>query len=232
MERILIVEDDDALVRGIEFALAREGWAVKSAGTVSDAWTAYNAEKFDLILLDVMLPDGNGFDFCKKVRDKSEVPVIFLTACDEEINVVLGLDIGADDYITKPFRLRELISRIRAALRRGYANAGAKTEGKIIRSGDIELNLLDRRLLKSNAEILLTPTEYKLTAVLMQNALQTLSREQILQKLWDIEGEFIDDNTLSVHIRRLREKIEDNSSDPAYIVTVRGFGYKWNQRCC
>lgn len=228
MERILLVEDDESLACGIEFALTRESWQVMHAKTVDEAKNLFNTSTYDIILLDVMLPDGNGFELCKAIRKTSNIPIIFLTACDEEVNVVLGLDIGADDYITKPFRVRELISRIRAVLRRKHGSTSTQHSACVIKSGDIALYLMERVLIKNGQEIMLTPIEFRLVNVFMSNSMQIMSRDKILEKLWDVEGEFIDDNTLSVYIRRLREKIEDKPSNPQYIVTVRGFGYKWN----
>jgi DNA-binding response OmpR family regulator len=178
-----------------------------------------------------MLPDGSGYDFCQEIRKTSRTPVIFLTACDEEVNVVLGLDIGGDDYMTKPFRVKELVSRIRAVLRRQDGRQ-ENSKGVIpwIQSGNITMYPLETKVMKDNKEIPLTPAEYKLLSALIQNPLQTLEREKILEKLWDMDGEFVDDNTVSVYIRRLREKLEENPSKPECIVTVRGIGYKWNKK--
>lgn len=229
MNKILVVEDDSALALGIEFAVKKEGFDVLVANTIKDAENQFNSKNFDLILLDVMLPDGNGYDLCKRIREKSQVPIIFLTACDEEVNVVLGLDIGGDDYITKPFRVKELISRIKAALRR--VKREEISTNNCIKSGSIILYQLETKVVKNEEELLLTPVEYKLLRFFMSNSKQTLTRETILNKLWDIGGEFVDDNTLSVYIRRLREKLEDNPSSPKYIVTVRGMGYKWDIEC-
>jgi DNA-binding response OmpR family regulator len=227
MSRILIVEDDETVSVGLQYALELEGFSVSAADNLNKAFKLFNEEQFELILLDVMLPDGNGYDLCKKIRISSKIPIIFLTACDEEVNVILGLDIGADDYITKPFRVRELISRIKAALRR----TGAKVEVNegIISSGEISVLTLEAKVLYKGNDVNLTPIEYKLLVTLMQNAMKTMTRNIILEKLWDVGGAFVDDNTLSVHIRRLREKLEDNPSEPKYITTVRGFGYKWNK---
>jgi two-component system, OmpR family, response regulator RegX3 len=224
MTRILLIEDDQALARGIVFALENEGWQVVHAPTLCEGARTLKDRDFDLLLLDVMLPDGSGFDFCNQLRNTSAVPVIFLTACDEEVNVIQGLDLGGDDYITKPFRVRELISRIRAVLRR----KGLPTPDTRIRSGPILLDLERRQAFKNDVPILFGPMEFKLLQTFMVNPLRALSREQILEKLWDVGGEFVDDNTLSVYIRRLREKIENQPSNPHLIITVRGFGYKWN----
>lgn len=230
MAKIIVVEDNEPLARGIVYALEKEGWQIDLAMTANEFEQKFSFDLYDsynLVLLDVMLPDGNGFDLCEKIRKVSDVPVIFLTACDAEVNVVLGLDMGADDYITKPFRTRELISRIRAALRRSIDN---NKNHKTLFSKDLTLDLDKMKLLKHNKEILLSPSEYKLISIFMQNPEIVLDRDTILSKLWDVDGQFIDDNTLSVYISRLREKIEQVTTEPEYIVTIRGLGYKWSQR--
>jgi len=224
MSKILLVEDDSTLAIGLEYSLKNEGYEIDVANNLFKARELFSVENYQLILLDVMLPDGNGYEFCKEIREESNIPIIFLTACDEEVNVVMGLDIGADDYISKPFRIRELISRIKSVLRR-YGEDGL---GKVLVSGDIKLYFLEGKVEKYGEEVSLTPIEYKLLANFMKNPNQVLSRSNILESLWDTGGEFVDDNTLSVYIKRLREKIEDNSSTPIYIKTVRGLGYKWD----
>lgn len=224
MSRILLLEDDASLALGLEFSLKEEGYEVKHVDLVTECKRALDEEAFDLAILDVTLPDGNGYDVCKYIRETSDMPVIFLTAMDDEVNVVLGLDIGADDYITKPFRVRELLSRVRAALRRSV-----RTGGTLLKSGDIALDV-GRALLKKNGEeILLTAQEYRLLLIFMDNADTILSRDEIFEKLADGNGGFFEDNTLSVYIKRLREKIEKDVSNPEYIVTYRGLGYKWNK---
>ncbi|MFT9493477.1 response regulator transcription factor [Anaerosolibacter sp.] len=231
MERILVVEDDQALAMGIEFALKKEGFDVWLVHSIEAAKKAFHEGQFALILLDVMLPDDSGYNFCREIRKTSKTPVIFLTACDEEVNVVLGLDIGGDDYMTKPFRVKELVSRIRAVLRRqGSHQEKGEEIVPWIQSGKITLYPLETKVTRDDKEIPLTPAEYKLLSALIQNPLQSLGREKILEKLWDMDGDFVDDNTVSVYIRRLREKLEDNPSKPEYIVTVRGIGYKWNKK--
>ncbi len=245
MNKIIVLEDNDPLAKGIVYALEKEGWETELASTakefkqkffntqveydesadINDSDKGYHP--YDLVILDVMLPDGNGFDICEEIRTVSDVPIIFLTACDAEVNIVLGLDMGADDYITKPFRTRELVSRINAALRRSKNNPGGN---KTLISKDISLNLNEMKLLVRNKEITLTPTEYKLMSVFMQNPERVLDRNTILSKLWDVDGQFIDDNTLSVYISRLREKLEQSPEAPEYITTVRGLGYRWKQR--
>ncbi len=226
MINILVVEDDENLAYGIKYALEQEGWNVTASSSLTEAYNAFENDDYQLILLDVMLPDGSGFDFCKRIRRDTDIPIIFLTARDEEVNVVMGLESGGDDYVTKPFRLRELISRIRANLRK----RGKKTndDKKIIRSKGIILNINETRVFKNNKEVSLTPTEFRILHLLMRNSGVVFTREKLLEKIWDIDGNYIDDNTLSVHIRKLREKIEDDPSKPALIETVRGLGYRWN----
>lgn len=246
MTHILLVEDDDLLAEGLEFALTKESYTVDRAPSVADAERKLSARDYDLVLLDVMLPDGTGFGLCRSIRSRSGVPVLFLTACDEEVNVVQGLEMGGDDYITKPFRLRELISRIKAILRR-TASAGAheastvppaagghgghdrpqRQEAGTFTAAGITVRTLETKAYKHGTELVLTPVEYRLLALFLQNQGNTLTRTRLLDRLWDEQGEFVDDNTLSVHIRRLREKIEDDPSHPARIITVRGVGYRF-----
>lgn len=223
---ILVVEDDENLAFGIKYALEQEGWSVAIARSISEAQNTFDNNDFNLILLDVMLPDGNGFDFCKKIRRQSDIPIIFLTARDEEVNVVIGLESGGDDYVAKPFRLRELISRIRANLRK--RNKETADDKKILKSNGVTLNLNETRVFKNNKEISLTPTEFRILHLLIRNPGTVFTRDKLLEKIWDIDGNYIDDNTLSVHIRKIREKIEDNPSKPLLIETVRGIGYRWS----
>ncbi|MDH6371548.1 two-component system response regulator VicR [Paenibacillus sp. PastF-3] len=225
MNRILLVEDDENLAFGIEYTLTSEGYTVVVAGSIKEARKALKTVAVDLILLDVNLPDGSGYGLCREIRVSSQHPIIFLTALDEEANVVAGLDLGADDYMTKPIRTKELISRMKAVLRRK-----PKLKDEVDRwiSDDIEVRVLEGTVHKHNQELLLTGLEYRLLLMLMTHPKQICSRSSILNSLWDMSGDFIDDNTLSVHIRRLREKIEDNPAAPKYIITVRGVGYKWN----
>ncbi|CAK7076704.1 response regulator transcription factor [Tissierella carlieri] len=224
MIKILLVEDDATLSMGIEYTLKNEGYAADVANTFSKGKELVDKIDYDLIILDIGLPDGNGFELCKYIRKDKTTPIIFLTAQDEEVNIVMGLDIGGDDYITKPFRIKELISRIKAVLRR-VSNG---TQRDILVSGDIRLNLIEYKAYIKGELIQLTPSEYKLLNILMNNSHQVLSRTKILESLWDVDGEFVDDNSLSVYIRRLREKIEEDSSNPVYIKTVRGVGYRWD----
>lgn len=225
MNRLLLVEDDENLVFGMQYTLSNEGYEVVVAGSLEEARQALQAKSIDLILLDVTLPDGSGYQLCREIRVTSQVPIIFLTALDEEANVVAGLDLGADDYVTKPVRTKELISRIKAVLRR---NNKGKQEVSLWTSDNIQVRILEGTVLKNNSEITLTALEYRLLLMLISHPKQICSRSSILNHLWDLSGDFIDDNTLSVHIRRLREKVEDIPAAPQYIVTVRGIGYKWN----
>ncbi|MBT2286760.1 response regulator transcription factor [Paenibacillus polymyxa] len=225
MNRLLLVEDDENLVFGIEYTLSSEGYEVSHAGSLAEARHALHNEAIDLILLDVNLPDGSGYQLCREIRETSQVPIIFLTALDEEANVVAGLEIGADDYVTKPVRTKELLSRIKAVLRR---NPRSQQEVNIWYSGDIQVRMLEGTVFKNNVEITLTALEYRLLLMLITHPKQICRRGSILSHLWDMSGEFVDDNTLSVHIRRLREKMEIIPATPEYIVTVRGVGYKWN----
>jgi DNA-binding response OmpR family regulator len=171
------------------------------------------------------LPDGSGYEICKRVRQSSSVPIIFLTASDEEVSIVKGLDMGADDYVTKPFKLNELIARINALLRRAKLSEGAQTE---LSSNGITVRLAENRVFKKDSELELTTAEYRLLCYFMQNPKAVLTREIILDRLWDSDSNFVDDNTLSVYVRRLRSKIEDDPENPVFVLTIRRLGYKWN----
>lgn len=225
MNKILLVEDDLSLIDGLEFSLQKNGFNVNIAKTVKEALCIFEDNNYDLLILDLTLPDGTGFEICKKVRQSSNVPIIFLTASDEEVNIVMGLDIGGDDYITKPFKLNELISRINALMRRTKLS---NIEQNQVYSNSIMVNLEESRVFKNRNEIEVTTAEYRLLCLFMRNPNIVLTREIILDRLWDNNGSFIDDNTLSVYIRRLRCKIEDDPEKPKYLLTIRGAGYKWN----
>lgn len=225
MDRLLLLEDDLSLINGLSFAFKKQGFVLDIARTITEAETLWADGKYDLLVLDVSLPDGSGFEFCQKVRRTSKVPVIFLTASDEEMNIIMGLDIGGDDYITKPFKLGVLISRVNALLRRSRDFAASGTE---LSSNGIKVLLLQRQVYKNGVLLDLTAAEYKLLCLFMQNPGVVLSKEQILDKLWDCEGSYIDNNTLTVYMRRLRIKVEDNPSEPQMLLTVRRMGYKWN----
>ncbi|WP_461369686.1 response regulator transcription factor [Candidatus Darwinibacter acetoxidans] len=223
MEGILIVEDDQTIAMGIEYALAREGFSTHLCYDFKSAREAILERDFLLILLDVNLPDGNGFELCKLIRSKGDTPVIFLTVCDDEVNTIMGLDLGADDYIAKPFRVRELISRINSVLRRYNRQPGPEKE---IIVGDIRINTAEARVYKNNTLIPLTALEYKLLLTLARHRGQVLTRSRILGEIWDLSGDFVSDNTLTVYIKRLREKVEDDPREPKIIHTVRGLGYR------
>ncbi len=223
MSRILIVEDDKTIAMGIEYSLNQEGFVTQVCYNASRAQELWVKESFALVILDVSLPDGNGFELCKMFRAQSDTPVIFLTACDDEVNVVMGLDMGADDYITKPFRVRELVSRIKSVLRR-YNHHPAKSTEIII--NNIRINTAEAKVYKNDQAILLTALEYKLLLTLANSTGLTLTRNQILAGLWDVAGDFVNDNTLTVYVKRLREKIEDDPQQPNIIKTMRGLGYK------
>lgn len=225
MSRLLLVEDDQALALGIEFTLVDEDYQVLRAATLSEGRRLFENENFELIILDVNLPDGNGYELCKYIRTKSDVPIIFLTALDEEVNVVLGFEIGGDDYITKPFRVKELISRIKAILRR---NSKIAASGTKLASGDIVLDTSTALVKKNGSEIALTAQEYRLLLIFMSKPKILMKRDEILRYLLEGAEAFFDENTLSVYIKRIREKVEDNPKEPHYIITQRGLGYKWN----
>lgn len=225
MNRILLLEDDLSLITGLTYALKKQNFSVDVARTLKEADVIWDDGKYDLLILDVSLPDGSGFDFCRKVRQCSKVPIIFLTASDEETNIMMGLDIGGDDYITKPFKLGILISRVNALLRRTKNFGQADTE---LQSNGIKVLLLQGLAYKNGELLELTAVEYKMLCYFMKNANIVLSKEQILEQLWDCDGNYVDNNTLTVYIRRLRMKVENDPGKPEMIVTVRGMGYKWN----
>ncbi len=219
------MEDDLSLVNGLSFALKKWGFSLDVARTLLEAERLWEDGTYDLLVLDVALPDGSGFAFCKKVRQISKVPIIFLTASDEEMNIIMGLDIGGDDYITKPFKLGVLESRINALLRRANDFGAADTE---LVSNNIRICLLKGQAFKNGELLDLTAAEYRLLCLFMQNPNVVLPRERILEKLWDCEGSFIDSGSLTVYMRRLRMKVEDDPGEPRMLLTVRGMGYKWN----
>ncbi len=225
MKNILMIEDDSTIAFGVKYALEQEGFNIEICKDLESSRKNISDKEYNVILLDVMLPDGNGYEFCKEIREVIDTPIIFLTACDEEVNIVTGLDIGGDDYVTKPFRVRELISRINAVIRR---RGNSSENKKVVKFGDLSIHTLEARVYKNGEEIFLTSVEYKLLLILMQNKNVVLSRTNILEKLWDVTYDFVSDNTLTVYIKRLRVKIEDDSTNPKYILTVRGLGYKWD----
>lgn len=220
--KILLVEDDKTIALGLKYSLEEEGYKVNVINSFTEANEGLFAEEYSLYILDLSLPDGSGYDLCKIIKAKIDIPIIFLTACDDEVNVVMGLELGADDYITKPFRVRELISRIKSVLRR-YSKIALKTT---ININDIRINTLEGKIYKKENEVTLTALEYRLFLTFVNNLGQTLSRGQLLEGIWDIAGDFVNDNTLTVYIKRLRDKLEDNPKSPEIIKTIRGLGYK------
>ena len=237
--RVFIVEDDPIIVEGLKIALAQENFEVDSFGTMTDAINAVNGEAhYDVCLLDVNLPDGDGYQICKAIRDKSDVPILFLTACDDEIHTVLALEQGADDYIAKPFRIRELIARIKAIMRRTGRSAALnqstdeqataaepQADPDIIKVGRNELNIKSGKVKRDGEEIFLSAVEYRLLLTFARSRGQLLTRQQILNDMWDSAGDFVNDNTLTVYVRRLRKKLEQEDDEPV-IQTVRGIGYR------
>lgn len=224
MTKILLVEDDDQIASYLGELLRAEGFDTQISGSKKEAGECLLAQAFDLVLLDVSLPDGNGFSVCAEIKKEYEIPVIFLTASGDEYSVVAGLDMGADDYIAKPFRPRELISRIRSVLRR------CKKEQRILSCGDLRVNVSSATVTKGEKELFLSALEYRLLLLLLQNKGQILTRNQLLEEIWDASGEYVNDNTLSVYMKRLREKIEENPQSPRLLHTIRGIGYRMEER--
>ncbi len=220
MTRILLVEDDDTITQGLRYALEQEGYALTTAATVADAKAALQApQRFDLLLIDLGLPDGSGFEVCRFARGKGDAAVIFLTARDDEGNTVLGLDMGADDYVTKPFRIRELQSRIRAVLRRRAGTAVT------LLPGGVRVDTKKAEVTRDNQPVPLSALEYRLLLVFLAHPGQVLTRSQLLSEVFDEGGNFVNDNTLTVYIKRLRARLE-TPGGPALIATVRGLGYR------
>ncbi len=224
VKQIFLVEDDLSLINGLSFTLKKQGYGIDVARTSIEAQQLWEKKNYDLVVLDVSLPDGSGFDLCQKIRQTSKVPIIFLTAADEETDIIMGLDIGGDDYITKPFKLSIFLSRVNALLRRSENFQKENTE---ITSNNIRVDLLKREVYKNGLLLGLTAGEYKLLLLFLKNPNIVLSSEQILSQLWDRDENYIDSSTLTVYIRRLRTKMEDDPANPQKIVTVRRMGYKW-----
>ncbi|MFD2115301.1 response regulator transcription factor [Paenibacillus yanchengensis] len=223
--KVLMVEDDKAIALGLEYSLQQEAYETIICYDFASAATVIKEQLDDisLCLFDLSLPDGSGYELCKLVKERSDVPVIFLTALDDEVNVVMGLDMGADDYITKPFRIRELLSRMNSVLRRYQRQTSPK--GAIILA-NITIYPQEGKVFKQGNEIALTALEYRLLLIFSNHIGQVLTRDQLLEKIWDIAGEFVNDNTLTVYIKRLRDKLEDDPQKPVIIKTMRGLGYK------
>lgn len=218
---IFLLEDDEAIGIGLTYSLENEGYNVTLAKSVKEAEKIIDEKEFSLYILDLTLPDGSGYDVCKRIKAKGDLPVIFLTEYDDEVNVIMGFELGADDYISKPFRVKELMLRIKSVMRR-YSN---ETSDGIIKINNLKINTNEAKVYKNNEEIILTAMEYRLLLILLSNRGKVLSRTALLENIWDVAGDFVEDNTLTVYIKRLRDKIEEDPAKPEFIKTVRGLGY-------
>ena len=218
---IFLLEDDEAIGIGLTYLLGNEGYNVTLAKSVKEAEKIIDEKEFSLYILDLTLPDGSGYDVCKRIKAKGDLPVIFLTAYDDEVNVIMGFELGADDYISKPFRVKELMLRIKSVMRR-YSN---ETSDGIIKINNLKINTNEAKVYKNNEEIILTAMEYRLLLILLSNRGKVLSHTALLENIWDVAGDFVEDNTLTVYIKRLRDKIEEDPAKPEFIKTVRGLGY-------
>lgn len=233
--RVLLVEDDEAITMGLSYSLEKEAYEVVTAKNATEARSVWTTGKYDICVLDINLPDGSGYDICRYIKQSEDVPVIFLTAVDAEVNVVMGLEMGADDYICKPFRVGELMARIKSVLRRADRTQSCGTGNskpdhpEVI--GDIRVNTKEAKVVRIDREaeleetIELTALEYRLLLTFVNNRGIVLSRKKLLSDMWDISGDFVNDNTLTVYIKRLRDKIERDPANPEIIRTVRGLGY-------
>lgn len=229
-ERILVVEDERAVARGLAYGLQHEGFEVLWAETGARALALARGRDPHLILLDIRLPDISGFDVCRRLRAEGmRQPILMLTARDEEVDKVLGLELGADDYVVKPYSLRELISRVRALLRRAYGDLAAVVQGDRLRFGDVELDLERLSVTRGGEPVDLTPTEFRLLRYLVSHPNRPFSRAALIEAVWGYDGEIGNDRTVDVHIRHLREKIEPDPADPRWLVTVRGVGYMFER---
>lgn len=222
----MLVEDDNSLAYGIHIALKSNNYYVNICKNLKEAKEKFPNDIYDLVILDIDLPDGTGYELCKYIRNRSDVPIIFLSGLSEEMNIVTGLDMGGDDYITKPFQLSVLISRMNAIFRR----IDKKTH-TMLQSDDISFYLNEVRLTKAGHPIPVSITEYKLIKLLMENAQTIVTKEQILHHVWDMDENYVDENAIAVNIKRIRSKIEEDSAKPKIIKTIRGLGYIWNMRC-
>lgn len=224
MKQIFLVEDDREIAKNLALLLKAEGFSVVHAKTRAEAEEKISGQRFDLALVDISLPDGNGYVVCTRIREAQDIPIIFLTASGDEASVVTGLNMGADDYITKPFRPRELVARIRAALRKsGHGSC-------VFETGGLSVDMGAGIVKKNGAEVFLSALEYRLLLVFINNPDSIITRQRLLDELWDAAGEFVNDNTLTVYIKRLREKVEDDPAEPRIILTVRGMGYRLGLR--
>lgn len=219
--KLFVLEDDAAIGMGLSYSLKNEGYDVTVAKNVKSAYEILNKETFSLYILDLTLPDGSGYDVCREIKKRGDLPVIFLTAYDDEVNVVMGLELGADDYISKPFRVKELLARIKSVLRR-YSK---DSPDGIVSVGSIKVNTNEAKIYKNGTEVILTAMEYRLLLIFINNRGKVLSRQSLLEDIWDVGGDFVNDNTLTVYIKRLRDKIEEDPAKPQIIKTVRGLGY-------
>ena len=225
---ILIVEDEHAVARGLEYGLSNEGFTVLLADTGQRALDLVRVSSPDLVVLDIRLPDMSGFDVCSRIRAQGErLPILMLTARDEEVDKVLGLELGADDYVVKPYSMRELISRIRALLRRTYGDLAGTTVSDRVVFGQIQVDLERLSVSRRGQLVSLTPTEFRLLRYLLANPGRPLARETIIQSVWGYDSSIGDERTVDVHIRHLREKLEDDPANPRWLLTVRGVGYKF-----
>lgn len=218
---IFLLEDDNAIGIGLSYSLKNEGYSVTIAKTVEEALEIIRNKTFTLYILDLTLPDGSGYDVCTQIKKQGDLPVIFLTAYDDEVNVIMGLELGADDYISKPFRVKELLARIKTVLRRYNKD----TADGMINIGNIRINTNEAKVYKDSKEVILTAMEYRLLLIFINNRGIVLSRQKLLEDIWDVAGDFVNDNTLTVYIKRLRDKIEEDPASPNIIKTVRGLGY-------
>ena len=218
---IFLLEDDNAIGIGLSYSLKNEGYSVTIAKTVKAALEIIRNKTFTLYILDLTLPDGSGYDVCTQIKKQGDLPVIFLTAYDDEVNVIMGLELGADDYISKPFRVKELLARIKTVLRRYNKD----TADGMINIGNIRINTNEAKVYKDSKEVILTAMEYRLLLIFINNRGIVLSRQKLLEDIWDVAGDFVNDNTLTVYIKRLRDKIEEDPASPNIIKTVRGLGY-------
>lgn len=224
---VLVVEDDEMIAEGLRYSLLQEGYQVLLAGTVAKALEYLKEEAaIEFCLLDIMLPDGTGYEVCRAIRKEGSMPILFLTACDDEVNTVMALEQGGDDYISKPFRIRELLARMKAVLRRTKGKDAE--ENSLVIVGDNQVNLKTGKVYRNAQEIILTAMEYKLLLIFINHRGQTLSRRQILEQIWDEAGDFVNDNTLTVYIKRLRKKLGD-MEEQKLIQTVRGLGYRMDK---
>jgi len=227
---VLLVEDEPSITEPLAEALGREGFDTKVAGTVAESLELAAEIQPDLVLLDVMLPDGSGYDVCRELRQTSKVPIIMLTARDEEADRIIGLELGADDYLTKPYGLRELLSRIKAMLRRAYGDLADAAGGRVIRHRDLLIDLDRRRVQRGDRRISLTPTEFEILRHLASKPGRVYTRGELLDLLRDYEALDQDEKTINVHVSHLRDKIEDDPAAPAFVMTVRGVGYAFAER--